>query len=71
MTDLVIYETGDGGDVQLQGNDLATTSGITNQPYLGWFGGNTDASTTGNELEGEQKLDWWGNSVLFTKSIIS
>ena len=53
MTDLILYENGNGGDLQLKGNDLATTDGLTNQPYLAWFGGNlTD--------------DWWGNKLLLT-----
>ena len=64
MNDLVIWETGNGGDAQLLGNDLATTDGLTNMPYLGWFGGNPGFITTGNELENEQRFDWWGNSLL-------
>jgi hypothetical protein len=64
MNDVVLYESGNGGDVQLKGNDLATTDGFTNMPYLGWFGGNPGFVTTGNELENEQRFDWWGNSLL-------
>lgn len=65
MADLVIYETGNGGDVQLKGNDLAMTDGLTNMPLLGLFGGNTAASTTGPKLPNEQAFDWWGNYILF------
>lgn len=65
MSDLVIYESGNGGDVSLMGNDLAMTDGFTNMPYLGWFGGNPGFNTTGNEIENEQRFDWFGNSLFF------
>jgi len=63
--DLLLYETGDGGDLQLLGNDLANTSGLFNMVYMALFGGNPQAVTTDNEIETEQRLDWIGNSVLF------
>lgn len=65
MTDLALHETGNGGDIQLQGNDLVTTGSIFNQIYMGLFGGNPAASTTGAELDTEQRLDWFGNGLLF------
>ena len=63
MSDLVIYETGDGGDVVLKGNDFELTESLFNMPYLAWFGGNPGFSTTGNELENEQRFDYWANSL--------
>lgn len=48
MTDLLIYETGGGGDLLIEGNDLAQVTGYENAPYLSMFGGN----------------DWWGNYML-------
>lgn len=48
MTDIAIIETLNGGDIVLQGNDLATVEGFTNMPYLSCFGGN----------------DWWGNDII-------
>jgi hypothetical protein len=45
MTDVLLYETGNGGDVLVRGNDLAAVSGYENAPYLSMFGGS----------------DWWGN----------
>lgn len=51
MADLLIYETGNGGDLKLKGNDLAVVDGVENMPYLALFGGN---------VEGE----WWGNELL-------
>ena len=38
--DLLIYETGGGGDLKLAGNDLAKVMGVENGPYLAMFGGN-------------------------------
>ena len=60
--DLMIYETGNGGDLNLVNGDLSITEGITNQPYLAHFGGNIEASTTGEEKEGVERFDWFGNS---------
>lgn len=65
MTDIALHETGNGGDAQIKGNDIVTTGGIFNQIYMALFGGNPPASTTGDELETEQKLDWWANNLLF------
>ena len=64
MRDLLIYETGDGGDLKVLNNDLALTTSLYNQVYLCLFGGNVESSTKGNELENENRFDWWGNSLL-------
>lgn len=64
MTDLALHETGNGGDIRLIGNDLEVTGAIFNQIYMALFGGNPAASTTGTELETEQRSDWWGNGLL-------
>lgn len=47
--DLLVIETGTGGDLVLSGNDLATVTGLENQPYIGQFGD-----------DGR----WWGNTLL-------
>jgi hypothetical protein len=60
--DLSIIETGNGGDLQLNGNDLAVVFGIENMPYLGMFGGNVEQSTTTEKLSDAK--DWWGNDLL-------
>ena len=65
MADLALHETGNGGDIELRGNDMDTTGSIFNLIYMGLFGGNPAASTTGEELETEQRLDWWANGLLF------
>jgi len=64
MTDLMIFESGVGGDVRLLGNDIEMTDSIFNMVYLALFGGNPDASTTGSEIESEQRSDFWGNGLL-------
>lgn len=60
----MIYESGDGGEIQIQNGDLVTTDAVFNQIYLGHFGGNTDHKTTGTEEEGVERFDFWGNSFL-------
>lgn len=68
MTDIIIYESGNGGELRLKDNgDIETTDGLFNQPYLSHFGGNLEALTTGEEIEGEERFDFWGNSFLEPK----
>lgn len=64
MIDIAIHESGNGGEFHLNGNDIATTDSLFNQVYIALFGGNIEASTTGEELEGEQREDFWANRVL-------
>lgn len=47
ITDVLIYESGGGGEILIRGNDVATVSGYENAPYLALFGGG----------------DWWGNHL--------
>jgi hypothetical protein len=68
MNDLMIYESGNGGELSLKSGDIETTQAVFNQFYLAHFGGNTEASTTGNETEGTERMDWWGNMFLNEKS---
>lgn len=73
MADLLIIETGNGGDVVLLGNDLVTIEGFQNMPYIGMFGGNVEQSTVQNttSTSGQQSFDWWGNSLLmFNQPVI-
>lgn len=64
MLDLVIYETGDGGDLEIKADDLQLISGLTNQVYLALFGGNLAQSTDSSISDDEQRLDYWGNEIL-------
>jgi len=51
ITDLLIYEVGEGGDLLLRGNDLVHVKGYENAPYLAMFGGNK----------------WWANYLTKNK----
>lgn len=62
--DLVVLETGNGGDLQKAGNDFAVLQGWGNMPYLALFGGNIEGITK-SKVPGELSKDWWGNSLLF------
>lgn len=68
MTDILIYESGNGGEISLKNGDIETTDGLLNMPYLSHFGGNIEASTEGNEEAGEERFDYWGNTFLDSKS---
>lgn len=63
MADLKLIETGNGGDLELLGRDLAVVQGFGNMPYLAMFGGNVEASTPRTRVPGEQAFDFWGNSL--------
>jgi phage gp46-like protein len=54
MIDLMIYETGDGGDLESKSGYISTIDGLTNQLYLALFGGNLDDSWWGNYLQPEE-----------------
>lgn len=62
--DVAIVETGNGGDLQLVGNDLGVVNGIENMPYLAMFGGNVEAVTGGAVVTADSK-DYWGNNLLW------
>lgn len=62
--DVLIFENGDGGDVNLLGNDIEMTDSIFDMVYMAMFGGNPEAVTTGNEIASEQRNDFWGNALL-------
>jgi len=63
--DILIYEAGSGGEISVQGDDIALVEYLYNQVYLAAFGGNVEASTLGNEPAGTIREDWWGNALLF------
>lgn len=67
--DVLICETGNGGDAKIEGNDLVLTGGIHNHVYIGLYGGNIEQNTVhvGDEdtLENAEKFDWWGNNLFY------
>ncbi len=64
MTDLTIRETLNGGDLVVESNDLQLTDELTNQVYLGLFGGNVEQSTFEfNPDVANERFDFWGNEL--------
>jgi len=62
--DVMIYESGSGGDLNLKNEDIEKISGLTNQVYLALFGGNIEQNTSDDLAELDERNDWWGNSLL-------
>lgn len=63
--DILLYENGTGGELLILNNDISLVETLYQQVYLRLFGGQLEANTKGNEKEGEQRFDWWGNQLLF------
>jgi phage gp46-like protein len=63
--DITLFESGSGGDFSLLNKDIGLSERIYYKVYLSLFGGNTEASTKGDEIQGEERKDWWGNSLFF------
>lgn len=63
-SDLKVFETGNGGDILVQGNDFAYVDGFQNMPYLAMFGGNVEQDTSQVGANDEQRFDWWGNGLI-------
>ncbi|HMI03728.1 MAG TPA: hypothetical protein VK541_14690 [Pedobacter sp.] len=63
--DILLYESGNGGELAIINNDLALAERLYQQAYLCLFGGNVEADTLGNEIATEIRQDWWANSLLF------
>lgn len=60
MTDVLLKQTLDGGDVELANGILATTDGFETACYLSLFGGNEeDSGRTEDDLK-----QWWGNFTM-------
>jgi hypothetical protein len=63
--DILLVESGNGGEflITKDQKDIETIQGYQNMIYLGLFGGNVEQSTKTYAV-GEQRFDWWGNSLL-------
>lgn len=66
--DILLAEQGNGGEMAVLGNDLVLTEELLQMAYLALFGGNIEASTTGQELESELRYDWWANGLLYAQA---
>lgn len=63
--DILLYECGSGGEFLIENNDLAMSESLYQTIYISLFGGNTKASTTGDERKNEERFDFWANSLIF------
>lgn len=57
--DVILYESGSGGELNIKGRDIETGSGFFNQVYLALFGGNPEQSTE-PDID-TPRYDYWGN----------
>lgn len=64
-TDILLFETGSGGDFAIVDNDLLMGESLYQQIYLALFGGNIEASTKDAYLQSEDRFDYWANSLLW------
>lgn len=56
MTDVLLRQTSDGGNITIQGGLLLLAEGLETAAYLSLFGGNED-----DPAEADTSLAWWGN----------
>lgn len=56
MTDVLLRQTNDGGDITLQGGLLQLSDGLETAAYLSLFGGNED-----DPADTDTTQQWWGN----------
>jgi hypothetical protein len=63
--DILIWESGNGGSLFFTENKTTFAEKLYYKVYLSLFGGNVEASTKGNELNTDERKDWWGNSLFF------
>lgn len=58
MTDVLMVDTLDGGDIQIPvGSDVVMTSGLETSVYLSLFGGNEEDDGS----DATSSLQWWAN----------
>jgi hypothetical protein len=63
--DILLYESGSGGEMSIASNDLVMGENLYQQVYLALFGGNVEANTKPDILLNEERFDWWGNALFF------
>jgi phage gp46-like protein len=56
VTDVLLRQTNDGGDITIQGGLLLMSEGLETAAYLSLFGGNED-----DPGDTDTTLQWWGN----------
>lgn len=63
MINETIYEDGNGGMLYNLNNDIARTESLNMLAYLEMFGGNKEASTKKENVQGQLRKDWWANDT--------
>jgi phage gp46-like protein len=56
VTDVLLRQTNDGGDIEIRGGLLAMSEGLETAVYLSLFGGNED-----DPGGADTSQQWWGN----------
>jgi phage gp46-like protein len=56
MTDVLLRQTNDGGDITVENGLVLLTDGLETAVYLSLFGGNQD-----DPGQGDTTQQWWGN----------
>jgi phage gp46-like protein len=57
MADVRLFQTEDGGEIELVGGQITLDEGLDSAVFLSLFGGNDDDSG----LDGDKPRQWWGN----------
>lgn len=68
--DVLLYESGDGGELEIINGDIANTELLYQQVYIALFGGNVEQNTKTNFLINEERFDYWANSLLWEEQSI-
>lgn len=66
--DVLIYESGEGGELSKINDDLTFVETLYNQTYLALFGGNVAENTKRDYLFTEQRFDYWGNNLFHSET---
>jgi phage gp46-like protein len=66
--DILLYESGDGGEMSIIADDLVLGETLYQQVYLALFGGNVEANTRSDILPTEERFEWWGNALFFKET---
>jgi phage gp46-like protein len=59
VTDVRLFHTLDGGNIEFQNGQTAMSEGLETGAYLSMFGGNE----RDGGLDGTKHLQWWGNLI--------
>lgn len=66
---MAVTQTSDIGlfqsDMRVIDGDINTSEVLYQTIYISLFGGNLKQSTIGNEIDTEERFDYWANSLLF------